>query len=177
MSEEIIGNLEALKEADKDSVYYEHIENGVHLPLANGKTVTFKASGIDAALSVDKFGRGLLRVDKNDKETIKAIESHPKFLKGKSWDEASDQERIGKAFYRKLTAYEEEIARRKAEADKFVSKIKGLIESGVMSFDVKTAKQEELFDFANKCGVSVKTEDGTTKTKAQVASELEKVLK
>lgn len=167
-----------LAEAEKNFIFYENLENGVLLPLANGVTVTFEATGVDAGRSVDSFGHGLLKVNKKDKDLIKAIESHPKFLDAQ-WDEVPDEAKVGKTFYRKLTSYELKQKREAEEAKVFVKNVSELLESEVLVVgDLSKANQEQLFRFANKCGISAYAdeEQKSLKTKADVAKELRNVL-
>ena len=84
---------------------------------------------------------GLAMVDKKDKELLDAIKKHPRF---------------GKVFFKVKTPAELAEEERLAKCAEFAAKIMESVNSGAVALNLDQLKKDELFDFANKIGVSVK---------------------
>ena len=107
--------------------------------------------------------KGICKLFKTDKKKIEAILNHKTFNSG--------------AVVRMKTAAEIAEEQRLKNAAEYVGKLQEAIKSGVFPVpDLKGKRNEFVFDFANKVGVSVLTEEGLDKTKSQVVAEIEAVL-
>jgi len=138
-------------------LYFKSNDSGLFLTMPGElPSVHFNPS----ALKPDEAMYGLATVDKSNKELVEAILSHPNY---------------GKKFFRMPTAEELAEEERLVECAKFAKQIKESLADGAVQMNLKELKQAELYEFANKVGVSVK-EDDKEKTKAQVIKEVEKIL-
>ncbi len=157
-----------VKNPSEDFVFFEG-KSGLVLTLGEYKDEDGNMKRITPAVfqtSTAKVGeapKGICKLFKTDKRKVDAVYNHKAFKNG--------------TVIRMKTAAEIEEEQRLKNAAEYVGKLQEAIKSGVFPTpNLKSKRNEFVFDFANKVGVSVLTEDGIDKDKAQVIAEIEAVL-
>lgn len=157
-----------VKDPSIDFVFFEG-KSGLVLTLGEYKDKDGNMQRITPAVfqtSTSKAGeapKGICKLFKTDKRKIDAVLSHKAFKNG--------------VVVKMKTAAEIAEEQRLKNAAEYVGKLQEAIKSGVFPApDLKSKRNEFVFDFANKVGVSVLAEEGHDKTKAQVVAEIEAVL-
>ena len=157
-----------IKDPSKDFVFFEG-KPGLVLTLGSYKGEDGNMVRVPPAVfqsstpKANEAPKGICKLFKSDKKKIEAILNHKAFKNG--------------VVIKMKTAAEIAEEQRLKAAAGYVGKLQEAIKSGVFPApDLKSKKNEFVFDFANKIGVSVLTEKGLDKTKAQVIAEIEAVL-